>query len=44
MPINLKTPEEITKMRTVGALAAEQLDMIEAYIKPGVSTGDLDRI
>jgi len=44
MPINLKTPEEITKMRAVGALAAEQLEMIEAHIKPGVSTGDLDRI
>lgn len=44
MPINLKTPEEIIKMRTVGALAAEQLEMIEAHIKPGVSTGDLNRI
>lgn len=44
MPINLKTPEEITKMRAVGALAAEQLEMIEAFIKPGISTGELDRI
>ena len=44
MPINLKTPEESTKMRAVGALAAEQLEMIEAFIKPGISTGELDRI
>ena len=34
----------IEKMRTVGALAAEQLEMIEAYIVPGVTTGELDRI
>ena len=44
MPINLKTPEEIIKMRAVGALAAKQLEMIEEYIKPGVTTGELDRI
>ncbi len=44
MKINLKTPEEIEKMRAVGALAAAQLEMIEEHIKPGVSTGELDRI
>ena len=44
MAIELKTPEDIEKMRTVGRLAAEQLKMIEEYIKPGVSTGELDRI
>lgn len=44
MAIELKTPEDIEKMRTVGMLAAEQLEMIEEYIKPGVSTGELDRI
>jgi methionyl aminopeptidase len=44
MTIELKTPEDIEKMRTVGMLAADQLEMIEAYIKPGVSTGELDRI
>ena len=31
-------------MRQVGALAAAQLEMIEPYIRPGVSTGELDRI
>lgn len=44
MPIELKSPEAIEKMRIVGALAAEQLEMIEEHIKPGISTGELDRI
>ncbi|SUG16704.1 methionine aminopeptidase [Salmonella enterica subsp. arizonae] len=32
------------KMRIAGRLAAEVLEMIEPYIKPGVTTGELDRI
>lgn len=44
MAIELKTPEQIEKMRVVGALAAKQLEMIGEHIKPGVSTGELDRI
>ena len=31
-------------MRQVGALAAAQLEMIAPFIRPGVSTGELDRI
>ncbi len=31
-------------MRAVGRLAAEQLEMIEEHIKPGVTTAELDRI
>ncbi|MEM7364313.1 MAG: type I methionyl aminopeptidase [Pseudomonadota bacterium] len=42
--INIKTPEEIDKMRAVGRLAAEQLEMIEEHIRPGVTTAELDRI
>ena len=42
--ININTPEEIDKMRAVGRLAAEQLEMIEEHIKPGVTTAELDRI
>lgn len=38
----IKTPEEIEKMRIAGRLAAEVLDMIKPYIKPGVSTLELD--
>lgn len=44
MAISIKTPEEIEKMRVAGKLAAEVLEMIEAHVKPGVSTGELDRI
>lgn len=44
MSISIKTPEEIDKMRVAGRLAAAQLEMIEPYIKAGVSTDELDRI
>lgn len=44
MNITLKTPEEITKMRVVGRLAAEVLEMIESYVVPGVSTDELNAI
>lgn len=42
--IIIKTPEEIEKMRAAGRLAAEVLEMIEPYVKPGVTTNELDRI
>jgi methionyl aminopeptidase len=42
--IHIKTPEEITKMRVAGRLAAEVLDMIEPYVKPGVSTLEINNI
>ena len=42
--VNIKTASEIERMRAVGALAAEQLEMIADHIKPGISTGELDRI
>lgn len=44
MAIEIKDSEAIEKMRAVGALAAAQLEMIEPFIKPGVTTGELDRI
>ena len=44
MSIQIKTAEEIEKMRVAGRLAAEVLEMIEPYVVPGVSTGELDRI
>lgn len=44
MSVNIRSPEQIEKMRVAGKLAAEQLEMIQAHIKPGVSTGELDRI
>ncbi|MEE4730948.1 type I methionyl aminopeptidase [Pseudomonas alliivorans] len=44
MTITLKTPEDIEKMRIAGRLAAEVLEMIAPYVKPGVTTEELDRI
>jgi methionine aminopeptidase type I len=44
MTVTIKTPEEQDKMRIAGRLAADVLDMIGDYVKPGISTGELDRI
>ena len=44
MTVTLKTPEDIAKMRVAGKLAAEVLEMIADYVKPGVTTEELDRI
>ncbi len=44
MPITIKTPEEIEKMRVAGRLAAEVLRMIRPHVEPGITTGELDRI
>lgn len=40
----IKTPEEIEKMRVVGQMAAQVLDMIGPYVREGVTTEELDRI
>jgi methionyl aminopeptidase len=40
----VKTPEEIQKMKVAGRLASSVLEMIEAFVLPGVSTGELERI
>ncbi|UCG63256.1 MAG: type I methionyl aminopeptidase [Candidatus Zixiibacteriota bacterium] len=39
-----KTPEEIEIMRQAGKIVAETLDMIEKHLKPGTTTGQLDRL
>ena len=44
MTITIKNADEIEKMRVAGRLAAEVLEMIEPHVKPGISTGELDRI
>ncbi|MBU6460075.1 MAG: type I methionyl aminopeptidase [Proteobacteria bacterium] len=44
MSVTIKTPDEIEKMRTAGRLASEVLDYITPYVKPGVTTGELDRL
>ena len=44
MSVNIKTTEEIAKMRIAGRLAGEVLQMIRPYVKAGISTGELDQI
>ena len=38
MSVTIKTAEEIDKMRVAGRLAAEVLEMIEPYVRPGITT------
>ena len=42
--IRLYGPEAYAGMRKAGRLAAETLDFITPYVRPGVSTGELDRL
>ena len=42
--IKLHGPEGFAGMRAAGRLAAECLDMLTPYVKPGVSTAELDRL
>jgi methionyl aminopeptidase len=42
MAVVIKTPEEVEKMRVAGRLAAEVLDYIAPYVKPGVTTARLN--
>lgn len=44
MPVSIKTPQELDKMRIAGKLAADVLDMIEPYIKAGITTNALNTI
>jgi methionyl aminopeptidase len=44
MAIVIKTGEEIVGMRLAGQLASEVLDFVAPYVKPGVTTGELDRL
>ncbi len=40
----IKTQDEISKMRIAGKLASDVLMMIKDFVKPGVTTGELDNI
>jgi methionyl aminopeptidase len=42
--ITIHRPEDFAGMRAAGRLAAETLDMITAHVRPGVTTGALDRL
>jgi len=42
--ITIHRPEDFAGMRAAGRLAAETLDMIGEHVRPGVTTGALDRL
>jgi len=44
MSIELKNAEAQAKMRVAGRLTADVLDMIGQYVKPGITTNELDQI
>lgn len=44
MTITLKSPAEIDKMRVAGRLAAEVLEVVFPFVKPGVTTDELNSI
>ena len=44
MTVSLKTSQEIEKMRVAGKLASEVLDYIAPFVKPGVTTDELDKL
>jgi methionyl aminopeptidase len=42
--ISIKTADDINGMRIAGRLAAEVLDFIAPHVKPGITTGEIDRL
>jgi methionyl aminopeptidase len=40
----VKSPEDLAAMRRAGRAAAQALEMVVQSVRPGVTTGDLDRI
>ncbi|SEM93069.1 type I methionyl aminopeptidase [Nitrosomonas marina] len=44
MQVTIKTPQEIEKMRVAGKLASEVLDYISPFVKPGITTEELDSL
>ena len=43
MAVIIHIPEEIEKMRELGRLAAEALDYIGQFVRPGVTTNEIDQ-
>lgn len=42
--ITVKSPADIAKMRRAGRIVAEVLALVESELRPGISTGELDRL
>ena len=44
MTVHLNSPQEIEKMRVAGKLGSEVLDFITPFVKPGITTSELDKL
>lgn len=44
MPVTIKNKEQVAEMRVAGRLASEVLDYITHFVKPGITTEELDRL
>ena len=42
--VEIKTPEQIEKMRVAGLLVGETLELLRRSVRAGVSTAELDQI
>ena len=42
--VEIKTPDQIAKMRVAGVLTGETLALLRSHVRAGVTTGELDRI
>jgi methionyl aminopeptidase len=42
--VTVKTPDQVRRMRTAGLVVAEALARMSEAVRPGATTGDLDRI
>jgi methionyl aminopeptidase len=42
--VTIKRPEEIARMRHAGGILVEVLEMFERELRPGITTGELDRV
>ena len=44
MSITIKNDNDIKKMRVAGRLASEVLDFITGYVKPNITTEEIDKL
>ena len=42
--VEIKTPEQVSGMRRAGLVVGETLELLRGAVRPGVTTGDLDRL
>jgi methionyl aminopeptidase len=42
--VQIKTPDQVAKMRVAGRLVGETLELLRAHAKAGISTGELDAL